>query len=126
MPEGTQLRECVRSPQREMARRQAVPAKSHGNMVREPQGNRMSASERLSCVLPDHSAEQVWGTRGWVSFQCAMCLILRPFLLMCPEGEDDRTVCKEIRHNSTGCLKMKGQCEKCQEILSVGESGTSL
>ncbi|XP_051016688.1 clusterin isoform X1 [Acomys russatus] len=35
------------------------------------------------------------------------------------EGEDDRTVCKEIRHNSTGCLKMKGQCEKCQEILSV-------
>ncbi|XP_006988834.1 clusterin [Peromyscus maniculatus bairdii] len=35
------------------------------------------------------------------------------------EGEDDRTVCKEIRHNSTGCLKMKGQCEKCREILSV-------
>lgn len=35
------------------------------------------------------------------------------------EGEDDRTVCKEIRRNSTGCLKMKGQCEKCQEILSV-------
>ncbi|EGW05785.1 clusterin [Cricetulus griseus] len=35
------------------------------------------------------------------------------------EGEDDRAVCKEIRHNSTGCLKMKGQCEKCQEILSV-------
>ncbi|XP_058526035.1 clusterin [Ochotona princeps] len=36
-----------------------------------------------------------------------------------PEGNDDRTVCKEIRHNSTGCLKMKDQCEKCQEILSV-------
>ncbi|XP_055465760.1 clusterin [Psammomys obesus] len=35
------------------------------------------------------------------------------------EGEDGRTVCKEIRHNSTGCLKMKDQCEKCQEILSV-------
>lgn len=51
-----------------------------------------------------------------------MCLILPPFPLMYPEGEDDRTVCKEIRHNSTGCLKMKGQCEKCQEILSVGES----
>uniref|UniRef100_A0A8C0PCW3 Clusterin n=1 Tax=Canis lupus familiaris TaxID=9615 RepID=A0A8C0PCW3_CANLF len=33
--------------------------------------------------------------------------------------EDNRTVCKEIRHNSTGCLKMKDQCEKCQEILSV-------
>lgn len=39
--------------------------------------------------------------------------------LLRPEGEDDRTVCKEIRHNSTGCLKMKDQCEKCQEILSV-------
>ncbi|KAL1781092.1 clusterin [Sigmodon hispidus] len=35
------------------------------------------------------------------------------------EGDDDHAVCKEIRHNSTGCLKMKGQCEKCQEILSV-------
>ncbi|XP_058406446.1 clusterin [Diceros bicornis minor] len=36
-------------------------------------------------------------------------------------GEDnhDRAVCKEIRHNSTGCLRMKDQCEKCQEILSV-------
>lgn len=39
--------------------------------------------------------------------------------LLRPEGEDDRMVCKEIRHNSTGCLKMKDQCEKCQEILSV-------
>lgn len=35
------------------------------------------------------------------------------------EGADNRTVCKEIRHNSTGCLKMKDQCEKCREILSV-------
>lgn len=33
-------------------------------------------------------------------------------------------MCKEIRHNSTGCLRMKDQCEKCQEILSVGESGS--
>lgn len=41
------------------------------------------------------------------------------------EGEDDRTVCKEIRHNSTGCLKMKDQCEKCQEILSVDCSTNS-
>lgn len=40
-------------------------------------------------------------------------------LLRGPESGDDRAVCKEIRHNSTGCLKMKGQCEKCQEILSV-------
>ncbi|XP_011357657.1 clusterin isoform X2 [Pteropus vampyrus] len=32
---------------------------------------------------------------------------------------DNRSVCKEIRHNSTGCLRMKDQCEKCQEILSV-------
>lgn len=50
--------------QREMVRRQAVPAKSHGNMAREPQGNRMSASERLSFVLPDHSAEQRCGDSG--------------------------------------------------------------
>ncbi|XP_045058422.2 clusterin isoform X2 [Desmodus rotundus] len=35
------------------------------------------------------------------------------------EGNDNRTVCKEIRHNSTGCLRMKDQCAKCQEILSV-------
>ncbi|KAM4802576.1 clusterin [Urocitellus parryii] len=36
------------------------------------------------------------------------------------EGEDDqKAVCKEIRHNSTGCLKMKDRCDKCQEILSV-------
>lgn len=34
-------------------------------------------------------------------------------------GKDNRTVCKEIRHNSTGCLRMKDQCAKCQEILSV-------
>lgn len=32
---------------------------------------------------------------------------------------DDRVVCKEIRHNSTGCLRMKDQCDKCQEILAV-------
>ncbi|XP_029794187.1 clusterin [Suricata suricatta] len=42
--------------------------------------------------------------------------------------EDDdqgRTVCKEIRHNSTGCLRMKDQCDKCQEILSVDCAGSS-
>ncbi|XP_057580691.1 clusterin [Hippopotamus amphibius kiboko] len=41
-------------------------------------------------------------------------------MLEFPGGNNnDRTVCKEIRHNSTGCLRMKDQCEKCQEILSV-------
>ncbi|XP_035125813.2 clusterin isoform X1 [Callithrix jacchus] len=35
------------------------------------------------------------------------------------EGDDDRAVCREIRHNSTGCLRMKDQCDKCREILSV-------
>uniref|UniRef100_A0A2K6EN98 Clusterin n=3 Tax=Propithecus coquereli TaxID=379532 RepID=A0A2K6EN98_PROCO len=39
--------------------------------------------------------------------------------------EDNRAVCREIRHNSTGCLKMKDQCEKCQEILSVDCSASS-
>ncbi|KAI5167783.1 Clusterin [Manis pentadactyla] len=42
-------------------------------------------------------------------------------------GEDNhnRSVCKEIRHNSTGCLKMKDQCDKCQEILSVDCSSSN-
>ncbi|XP_053434196.1 clusterin [Nycticebus coucang] len=38
---------------------------------------------------------------------------------------DNRSVCREIRHNSTGCLKMKDQCEKCKEILSVDCSANS-
>uniref|UniRef100_A0A4W2IBB4 Clusterin n=1 Tax=Bos indicus x Bos taurus TaxID=30522 RepID=A0A4W2IBB4_BOBOX len=37
----------------------------------------------------------------------------------------DRTVCKEIRHNSTGCLWMEEQCEKCQEILGVDCSASN-
>lgn len=41
------------------------------------------------------------------------------------EENDNRTICKEIRHNSTGCLKMKDQCAKCQEILSVDCSGSN-
>ena len=45
------------------------------------------------------------------------------FPCVSPEN-NDRTLCKEIRHNSTGCLWMKEQCEKCQEILEVGESET--
>ncbi|XP_006203350.2 clusterin [Vicugna pacos] len=36
-----------------------------------------------------------------------------------PGENANRTVCKEIRHNSTGCLRMKDQCDKCREILSV-------
>lgn len=42
-----------------------------------------------------------------------------------PQGDSDRAVCKEIRHNSTGCLRMKDQCEKCQEILSVDCSASN-
>ncbi|XP_048186296.1 clusterin [Perognathus longimembris pacificus] len=38
---------------------------------------------------------------------------------------DDRAVCKEIRHNSTGCLRMKDQCQQCQEILSVDCSASN-
>lgn len=41
------------------------------------------------------------------------------------EGNDNRSVCKEIRHNSTGCLRMKDQCAKCQEILSVDCSASN-
>ncbi|XP_036607635.1 clusterin [Trichosurus vulpecula] len=39
-------------------------------------------------------------------------------------GTNDRMVCREIRRNSAGCLKMKDQCEKCREILSVDCSDT--
>ncbi|XP_027562904.1 clusterin-like [Neopelma chrysocephalum] len=28
-------------------------------------------------------------------------------------------VCKEIRRNSAGCLRMRDECEKCREILAV-------
>uniref|UniRef100_A0A8B9PGT8 Clusterin n=1 Tax=Apteryx owenii TaxID=8824 RepID=A0A8B9PGT8_APTOW len=37
---------------------------------------------------------------------------------------DDRMVCREIRRNSAGCLKMRDECEKCREILSVDCSQT--
>nr|XP_033794384.1 clusterin [Geotrypetes seraphini] len=36
---------------------------------------------------------------------------------------DNRMVCKELRRNSAGCLKMREKCEKCKEILSVDCSG---
>ncbi|XP_009465724.1 PREDICTED: clusterin [Nipponia nippon] len=32
---------------------------------------------------------------------------------------DERMVCREIRRNSAGCLRMRDECEKCREILSV-------
>ncbi|XP_062942203.1 clusterin [Cynocephalus volans] len=41
------------------------------------------------------------------------------------EGNDNRTVCREIRHNSTGCLRMKDQCDKCRQILSVDCSASN-
>uniref|UniRef100_A0A8C6JGR4 Clusterin n=1 Tax=Melopsittacus undulatus TaxID=13146 RepID=A0A8C6JGR4_MELUD len=34
-------------------------------------------------------------------------------------SSDDRMVCREIRRNSAGCLRMRDECEKCREILSV-------
>lgn len=36
---------------------------------------------------------------------------------------DNRMVCRELRRNSAGCLKMREKCEKCKEILSVDCSG---
>ncbi|XP_065689927.1 clusterin [Patagioenas fasciata] len=32
---------------------------------------------------------------------------------------DDRMVCREIRRNSAGCLRMRDECEKCRDILAV-------
>ncbi|XP_075412595.1 clusterin [Tenrec ecaudatus] len=40
-------------------------------------------------------------------------------------NNNSRLVCREMRRNSTGCLKMKSQCEKCQELLSVDCSATN-
>ncbi|XP_077187119.1 clusterin [Paroedura picta] len=37
---------------------------------------------------------------------------------------NSRMVCREIRRNSSGCLKMKEKCEKCQAILDVDCSET--
>uniref|UniRef100_A0A8D0L7L0 Clusterin n=1 Tax=Sphenodon punctatus TaxID=8508 RepID=A0A8D0L7L0_SPHPU len=39
-------------------------------------------------------------------------------------SSNDRMVCREIRRDSAGCLKMKDQCEKCKEILAVDCSQT--
>lgn len=36
---------------------------------------------------------------------------------------DDKTVCRELRRNSAGCLKMREKCEQCREILAVDCSG---
>lgn len=36
---------------------------------------------------------------------------------------DDRMVCREIRRNSAGCLRMRDECEKCRDILAVGQRG---
>ncbi|XP_006864415.1 PREDICTED: clusterin isoform X1 [Chrysochloris asiatica] len=41
------------------------------------------------------------------------------------ENNDTGLVCREMRRNSTGCLKMKNQCEKCREILSVDCSASN-
>ncbi|KAJ6661206.1 hypothetical protein lerEdw1_015343 [Lerista edwardsae] len=47
----------------------------------------------------------------------------RPFLVA-PYPSDDRMVCREIRRNSAGCLRMREKCEKCQAILDVDCSQT--
>ncbi|XP_058020714.1 clusterin [Ahaetulla prasina] len=41
-----------------------------------------------------------------------------------PGHNDNRMVCREIRRNSAGCLKMKEKCDKCQAILAVDCSQT--
>lgn len=43
------------------------------------------------------------------------------FLTESRNSSNDRMVCREIRRNSAGCLRMRDECEKCREILSVGE-----
>ncbi|CAD7680916.1 unnamed protein product [Nyctereutes procyonoides] len=40
------------------------------------------------------------------------------FLMESMEDNQDHDVCKEICQNSTECLRMKDQCDKCRDILS--------
>ncbi|KAM4041636.1 clusterin [Anomaloglossus baeobatrachus] len=35
------------------------------------------------------------------------------------DSTDDKMVCRELRRNSAGCLRMKDKCEKCKEILAL-------
>ncbi|XP_063771081.1 clusterin isoform X2 [Pseudophryne corroboree] len=39
---------------------------------------------------------------------------------------DDKVVCRELRRNSAGCLRMRDSCEKCKEILAIDCSGKNL
>ncbi|XP_033860465.2 clusterin-like isoform X1 [Acipenser ruthenus] len=39
------------------------------------------------------------------------------------QNRGDRRTCREIRRNSAGCLKLKEECEKCKDILSIDCSG---
>ncbi|KAM6221063.1 LOW QUALITY PROTEIN: clusterin [Rhynchocyon petersi] len=59
--------------------------------------------------------------------QQTMNISNQPLIGEFPTGNnnDTRLVCREMRRNSTGCLKMKNQCEKCQEILSVDCSASN-
>lgn len=34
-------------------------------------------------------------------------------------SSNERMVCREIRRNSAGCLRLRDECEKCREILAV-------
>uniref|UniRef100_A0A8C5MJ35 Clusterin n=1 Tax=Leptobrachium leishanense TaxID=445787 RepID=A0A8C5MJ35_9ANUR len=36
---------------------------------------------------------------------------------------DNKVVCRELRRNSAGCLKMREKCEQCKEILAIDCSG---
>ncbi|KAM8954368.1 clusterin [Pelodytes ibericus] len=36
---------------------------------------------------------------------------------------DDKIVCRELRRNSAGCLRMREKCDKCKEILAIDCSG---
>lgn len=83
-----------------------------------------------ACRTSSKGQTVVWeGVRDTGAAHHCICSIwsfnmISLFPCVSPENNDNRTICKEIRHNSTGCLKMKDQCAKCQEILSVGKSGS--
>ncbi|CAM9978052.1 unnamed protein product [Bubo scandiacus] len=70
---------------------------------------------RLFQPLFEMMQRMLEGTTGWLG---------APAGWLPPESRNssnERMVCREIRRNSAGCLRMRDECEKCREILSLRE-----
>uniref|UniRef100_A0A4W2GR74 Clusterin n=1 Tax=Bos indicus x Bos taurus TaxID=30522 RepID=A0A4W2GR74_BOBOX len=84
----------------------------------------MNPGARCQPALPAEPSQRARQWCGRAQRDGAAHVAPCDFPCVSPENSD-RTVCKEIRHNSTGCLWMEEQCEKCQEILGVDCSASN-